>query len=308
MEQVTFEGQAVIVTGGGRGLGRTYCLEIARRGGAVVVNDILVEQADAVVAEIESAGGTAVAAHDSIATREGGTAVFRRAIDSFGRLDAVVNNAGILRNNFFEDLTDEQIDQVLGVNLKGVFHVTQPAWRHMKEQGYGRVVLTSSAAGMFSRPGSVNYSAAKAAMYGMTKALSFEGAEHGIRINMLLPRATSDISANDPIPGFKEYYSPQLQEALRPRRNPEATTPLVVYLASSACAVTGEAFSSAFGRYARVFVGLTQGWLADDADAISVEDVVANLEEIRDQEGYIVPLSNFAEVEAVAARLGVAAR
>jgi NAD(P)-dependent dehydrogenase (short-subunit alcohol dehydrogenase family) len=304
---VSFEAQTAIVTGGGRGLGRAYCLEIARRGGAVVVNDAVGERADAVAAEIRAAGGRAVASHDSIATREGGAAVVRAAVDAFGGVHALINNAGILRNNLFEDLTFEQIDDVLDVNLRGVFFVTQPAWRLMKAAGYGRIVLTSSAAGMFSRAGSVNYSASKAAMYGMTRALSFEGAEHGIAVNMLLPRADSAIADRDPVPGMAGYYSPALREALAPRRAPELTAPLACYLASRACSINGEAFSSAFGNYARVFVGRARGWLAADPGGVSAEDVIEHLGEIRDVEGFGIPLSNFAEVEAIAARLGIEA-
>jgi NAD(P)-dependent dehydrogenase (short-subunit alcohol dehydrogenase family) len=305
MERVSFDDQVVIVTGAGRGLGRAYCLELAARGAAVVVNDVVAESADAVVAEIRASGGKALASHESVATPEGGQAIVDAAVGRFERVDAVINNAGILRNNLFEDMTLEQIDAVLDVNLRGSLFVTQPCWRIMKANGYGRVVFTSSAAGLFSRPGSVNYSAAKAAMYGLCKALSFEGAEHGIKVNTVLPRATSKITASDPIPGMSSYYSKEMTEALRPRNAPEATAPLVAYLASAACSVTGEAYSSAFGRYARVFVGLSAGWLAPDVDAISVEDVVQYLDVIRDQDGYTVPLSNLDETATVAAMLGV---
>jgi NAD(P)-dependent dehydrogenase (short-subunit alcohol dehydrogenase family) len=307
MDQISFTDQVVIVTGGARGLGRAYCLELAARGAAVVVNDIAAEGADAVVAEIEAAGGAAIASHQSVATPEGGEALVGLAVQTYGTVDALVNNAGILRNGLFEDLTLEQIDSVLDVNLRGTFFVTQPAWRIMKAKGYGRVVLTSSAAGMFSRPGSVNYSATKAAMYGMTKALSFEGADFGVKINMLLPRATSEIAAGDPIPGMKSYYSPEMLEVLKPRRTPEMTAPLVAYLVSRECAVSGEAFSSAFGCYSRVWVGRSAGYLVDDIEEIRVEDVAEHLDEIRDQEGYTVPESNFAEVAAVTERLGVPA-
>jgi NAD(P)-dependent dehydrogenase (short-subunit alcohol dehydrogenase family) len=307
MDQISFADQVVIVTGGARGLGRAYCLELAARGAAVIVNDIAAEGADAVVAEIEAAGGAAIASHHSVATPEGGEALVGLAVETYGTVDALVNNAGILRNGLFEDLTLEQIDSVLDVNLRGTFFVTQPAWRIMKAKGYGRVVLTSSAAGMFSRPGSVNYSATKAAMYGMTKALSFEGADFGVKINMLLPRATSEITSGDPIPGMKSYYSPEMLEVLKPRRTPEITAPLVAYLVSRECEVSGEAFSSAFGCYSRVWVGRSAGYLVDDIQDIRVEDVAEHLDEIRDQEGYSVPESNFAEVVAVTERLGVPA-
>jgi NAD(P)-dependent dehydrogenase (short-subunit alcohol dehydrogenase family) len=305
MERVSFDGQVVIVTGGGRGLGRAYCHELAARGASVLVNDIAAEAADAVVAEIEGRGGRAVASHATVATPDGGLEIVEAALDAFGTVDAVINNAGILRSNLFEDLSVEQIDAVLDVNLRGAFFVTQPAWRIMKDKKYGRVVLTGSAAGLFGRAGSVNYSASKAAIYGMCKALSFEGAEHGIKVNALLPRARSTIAANDAIPGFSSYYSKELIDALAPRRAPELTAPLVAYLASSACTVTGETFSSAFGRYARVFVGLARGWLAPDPDSISLEDVVEKLDLIRDLDGHTVPSSNLDETATVAAMLGV---
>jgi NAD(P)-dependent dehydrogenase (short-subunit alcohol dehydrogenase family) len=305
MEPVSFENQVVIVTGAGRGLGRAYAHELARRGASVLINDIVAESADAVVAEITGAGGNAVASHASVATPEGGRVIVETAQEAFGTVDAVINNAGILRNNLFEDLTPEQIDAVLDVNLRGAFFVTQPAWRIMKQKGYGRVLLTASAAGLFGRPGSVNYSASKAAMYGMCKALSFEGADFGIKVNGLLPRAASAITSKDPIPGFSRYYSKEMMEALEPRRPPELTAPLVVYLISNACEVTGEMFSSAFGRYGRVFVGLANGWIVPDPEAVSVEDVAEHLDTIRDREGYTVPLSNFDETVTVAEMLGV---
>jgi NAD(P)-dependent dehydrogenase (short-subunit alcohol dehydrogenase family) len=305
MEQVSFDEQVVIVTGGGRGLGRAYCHELAGRGASLVVNDIVGESAYGVVAEIEASGGQAVASTDSVASAAGGRAIVEAALAAFGTVDAVINNAGILRNNLFEDLTVEQIGAVFDVNLAGAFFVTQPAWRIMKEKGYGRVLLTASAAGLFGRAGSVNYSATKAAMYGMCKALSFEGAEHGIKVNALLPRASSSITASDPIPGFSNYYSKEMMDALAPRRGPEVTAPLVAYLVSRECTVTGETFSSAFGRYARVFVGLARGWLARDPASISVEDVAENIELIRDREGHTVPLSNFEETATVAEMLGV---
>jgi NAD(P)-dependent dehydrogenase (short-subunit alcohol dehydrogenase family) len=307
-DTVSFEHQVVIVTGGGRGLGRAYCHELAARGASVVVNDIVPETADAVAHEVEAAGGRAIASHASVATPEGGRAIVGAALESFGTVDAIVNNAGILRNNLFEDLTVEQIDAVFDVNPRGTFFVTQPAWRVMKEKGYGRVVLTGSAAGLFGRGGSVNYSATKAALYGMCKALSFEGADYGIKVNLVLPRATSAITSSDPIPGFSDYYSSEMLEALAPRRGAELTAPLVAYLASRAWEISGETFSSAFGRYARAFVALARGWLAGDPSSITIEDVIEHLDEIRAQDDYTVPASNFEETAMVAESLGVRAR
>ena len=305
-ETVSFKDQVVIVTGGGRGLGRAYCLEIARRGGLVVVNDVVGERAEDVVGEITRFGGRALASPESITTSEGGDKVVQAAVDGFGTVDAVIHNAGVLRNNLFEDLTNEQIDAVVDVNLRGAFFVLRPAWSIMKTKGYGRVVLTSSAAGMFTRPGSVNYSAAKAAMWGMCGALRWEGADYGIKVNMLLPGARTVIIDSDPIPGGVEYMRPQPAEAFEARGGgePEHTAPLVCYLASNACSVSGEAFSSTRAVYARVFVGRAAGWAAPDVNSIAIEDIAAHLDEIRDLEGYSVPRHNKDEGVALAQRLG----
>lgn len=307
MTDISFGGQTAIVTGGGRGIGRAYALELARRGASVVVNDVVAESADAVVSEIADAGGRAVASHHTVATPEGGRQIVDLALASFGSVHALINNAGILRNNLFEELTLDQIDEVVGVNLRGTFHVTQPAWRLMKANGYGRVVLTSSAAGLFSRPGSTNYSASKAAMYGICKALSFEGEPYGIKINTILPRAKTSITAGDPIPGWTPAanYDRTMLADLAPRQVPELNAPLAIYLASDACQVSGEAYSAVLGRYARVFVGLTPGWFGERAESITVEDVHDHLDEIRNQDGYTVPRGNHEEFETVLQTLGL---
>ena len=200
------ENQVAIVTGGGRNLGRSYCLELAANGAAVVVGDVSREHADEVVAEIEAAGGRAAAAYESVATEAGGRALTELAVDRFGTVDIVINNAGILANNLFEDMTIYQLDALLDVHLRGAFFVTQPAWRLMKAKGYGRVLMISSAAGMFSRQGSPNYATAKAGLYGLCKALAFEGQDFGVNVNVLLPRSGggSAMTAGSPIPGMKE--------------------------------------------------------------------------------------------------------
>jgi NAD(P)-dependent dehydrogenase (short-subunit alcohol dehydrogenase family) len=158
---ISFDGRVAVVTGGGNGLGRDYCLNLAARGARVVVNDLggtgagqgaSHGAADRVVEEIRAAGGQAVASHDSVATREGGAAIIATAMQAFGRVDIVINNAGFLRNNRFEDLSDEQIDAVMNVHLKGAFYVTQPAYRVMKDQGYGRILFTASASGLYGHP------------------------------------------------------------------------------------------------------------------------------------------------------------
>jgi NAD(P)-dependent dehydrogenase (short-subunit alcohol dehydrogenase family) len=310
---VSFEGQVALVTGGGRGLGRAYCLELARRGAAVVVNDLAAEDergssvADDVVGEIARAGGRAVAAYDSVTTQEGARAIVETALSAFGTLDVVVNNAGIMRNGWIEELTPERFDAVTEVSIRGSFLVSQAAWPVLREKGYGRVVMISSAGGMFSFGGIANYAAAKAGIYGLTKALAYEGAEHGISVNVVLPMGGPMTSMDVPPPGHARDYPEGLRERLAPLRTNEAVAVLVAALASRACTVTGEAYSVGFGRFARVFVGVAPGWIAPDAAAVSAEDVLEHFEEIRDLEGFIVPRHQYDEVTAIAAALGISA-
>jgi NAD(P)-dependent dehydrogenase (short-subunit alcohol dehydrogenase family) len=307
MDQVRLDDQVAIVTGAGRGLGRAHSLELARRGAAVVVNDTSREHADEVVAAIDAAGGRASASYDSVATPDGARAIVATAQNGFGTVDAVINNAGFMRNGYFETLTPAGLRELLGVHIEGSFYVTQAAWAIMRERGYGRIVMTCSAGGMFAMAGESNYAAAKSGCYGLMKALAFEGAPHGILVNAILPMAATTIAADDPVPDYEQHYPADVAEFLRPRRTTEAVAPLVAYLASPACSVTSEAYSVGFGRYARVFVGETRGWVAPDAETVSAEDVMAHLEEIRDREEHAVPASIFDEVKYIAATLGMTA-
>lgn len=301
---ISMDGRTVIVTGAGRGLGRAYALALAERGAAVVVNDFAAEHADAVVAEIEAARGKATAVYDSVATTEGGRAIVASAIDCFGAVDAVVNNAGTMRNGWFEEMTPAMLDQMLDVHVRGSFFVTQAAWPWLKRNGTGRVVMTSSAGGMFAMQGESNYAAAKAGVYGLCKALASEGRDDGIRVNTVLPMASTTIAQDDPVPGYAERYPVEVAPILGPRRHTEAVAPLVVYLASEACAVTGEAYAAGFGRFARVFVGETRGWTAADPQMITPEDVADHVEEIRDLQGFSVPADIYDDVRFIAASLG----
>src|SRR6201995_683142 len=193
---IDFTGQVAIVAGAGRGLGRLYAIELAHRGAAVVVNDLGGSMhgdgadagvADAVVDEIERAGGLAAASHDSVDSPEGGEATVRTAIDRFGRLDAVVSNAGIFNSVPFEDLSQADWRKMLSVHLDGGFYLSQPAYRVMQKQGYGRFVFISSSGGMFGQPLEAHYAAAKAGLVGLTNVIAIEGAEHGILANTVLP-------------------------------------------------------------------------------------------------------------------------
>jgi len=196
-------GRVAVVTGSGGGLGKTYAMELARRGARVVVNDLggsvdgtgaSPSAADAVVADIRAAGGEAVANYDSVSSPEGGAAIIQSAVDAFGTVDIVVNNAGILRDKSFANMTMDEVESVLDVHLKGSFYVTSPAFKIMKERGYGRLVFTSSGSGLFGNFGQANYGAAKAGMVGLMNVLSIEGAKYDIRANAIAPMARRTFS------------------------------------------------------------------------------------------------------------------
>lgn len=303
MTRIDFDGRVAVVTGSGRGIGREYALELGRRGASVVVNDVDRSNAESVAAEIEAAGGQAAASWDSVSTPEGGAAIVESALARFGRIDALIHNAGFLRPDFFEDVTVERLDAILDVHLRAGFFVGQPAYRAMRERGYGRIVMISSNVGTFGLAGSANYAAAKAGLIGLVRVLALEGASSGIRANAVLPTGRTTISANDPIPGLDERFH-AVRLVLESRSTPPTNAPLVLYLASGACEQTGEVYSSCAGRYARVFSGLTPGWLAEDAHTVTVEDIASHLDEIRAEDGYIVPTSLVDEYADVADRLG----
>ena len=311
MSALSFAGQVAIVSGGGRNLGRAYCLELARRGAAVVVSDLAPPEergssvADAVVAEIVAAGGRAEACYESVATPEGAEAIVSVGLERLGGVDAVVNNAGIMRNGYLEALPADALDLVLEVNVRGSFLLTKAAWPHMRAKGYGRVVMVSSGGGMFGSPGISPYAAAKAGIYGLAHALSLEGEPHGIRVNTVLPLGGSMFSKDVPPPAQRERSTAELRELLAPRRLNEAVAALVAVLASRECPVSGEAYSAGYGRYARVFVGLAPGWAAPDAATVSAEQVFEHLEQIRDPAGFSVPRHLYDELATIAETLGV---
>lgn len=304
--RVTMKDRVAIVTGGGAGLGRAYALDLARHGAAVVVNDLATERADAVVAEIERAGGTAVASHDSVAEPESARAIVRTAVDAFGTVHALVNNAGSMRNAYFEELTEDDLRAMLVVHVGGCFHLTQAAWGIMRSQGYGRVIMVSSSGGLWGMHALANYAAAKGGVYGLARALAFEGREHGILVNTLLPGAATTIAATSPIPDYAKHFpDPRLADALGPRRTAESVAPMATFLASDACTFTGETYSAVAGRYARVIVGVTEGWFADDHRAVTADDIADHFEQICDTSVYHLPANLFDEYRALAPRLGV---
>ena len=299
MSQLDLSDRVAVVTGAGNGLGRSHALALAARGASVVVNDLgggidgsgsSAGPAQSVVAEIEAAGGRAVAEGSSVATPEGARAIVQAALDAFGRVDIVINNAGVLRDKSVLKLTEQDWDVVVDVHLKGTFLVSQAAFGHMKEQGYGRLVHTTSAAGLFGNFGQSNYSAAKMGIVGLSRTLSVEGAKAGILSNVVAPVAKTRLVG--------DLLGP-LADALVP----EQVTALVTLLASKACPSSGEVYSIIGGRYARVFTAVTQGWFAGAGAVPEPEDLLAHFDEIRLQDGYLVPAQAMEEIAAVAPRL-----
>jgi NAD(P)-dependent dehydrogenase (short-subunit alcohol dehydrogenase family) len=300
---ISFEGQVAIVTGAGQSLGREYALDLARRGASVVVNDLAGlddpggSAAEAVVREIVAAGGRAVASHHTVASPEGAQAIVDCALDAFGSVDAVIHNAGVWRHEYFEDMTSDQLDPVLDVHLRGAFFVTRPAWKVMMAKGYGRIVLTSSSTGVFGRVRGTNYAAAKAAMLGLGKALGIEGAPHGIRANCILPVAPFKQDRSDVPAELTDHLD---RAGLAPRHaGPEQVVPMVTYLASADCAISGEAFSAGGGRFGRVFLGVADGWINPAETPATAEDIAAHLPEIEDLSRYSMPPTSIDELGVI---------
>jgi len=295
-DEIRFDGRVAVITGAGGGLGRTYALELARRGAQVVVNDLGgaadgsgggSSMADQVVKEITEAGGTAVANYDSVATPEGGEAIIQTAVDNFSKCDIVINNAGILRDASFAKLEPQNLEIVLDVHLRGAFYVSQPAFRVMKQNNYGRFLFTASAAGIFGNFGQSNYGAAKMGLVGLSNVLAIEGAKNNIKSNTIAPIANTRLT--------KELLGP-----IADKLDPECVTPLSCFLVSEDCELTHETFSVGGGRFARVFVGLTPGWIAGADAKPSLEEVAANMDQIRNTDEYIIPQNIGDEMRSIA--------
>jgi NAD(P)-dependent dehydrogenase (short-subunit alcohol dehydrogenase family) len=282
MTDLGFDGKVAIVTGAGGGLGKQHALLLASRGARLVVNDlggsVHGEGADAgpaekVAREIRDLGGEAVSDGNSISTPEGGEAVVQTALEAFDGVDIVVNNAGILRDKTFHNLTPDLLDPVIDVHLKGAFYVTRPAWVKMREQGYGRVVNTSSNSGILGNFGQSNYGAAKMGLVGLTRVLAAEGARYNIKVNAIAPLARTRMTEEI------------LGEAVA-QLDPEFVSPVVAWLVHEDVPVTGEIFTVGGGRVARFFIGMTPGYYNPK---LTIEDVRDNFAEIRAESGYTVP-------------------
>jgi NAD(P)-dependent dehydrogenase (short-subunit alcohol dehydrogenase family) len=256
--------------------------------------------ADGVVDEILRAGGAAVASHDSVDSPEGAEAIVRAAIDHFGRLDAVVSNAGIFNSVPFEELSTSDWRRMLSVHLDGGFYLGQNAFRVMKSQGYGRFVFIASSAGMFGQPLEAHYSAAKAGLFGLTNTIAIEGAQHGILANTVLPFGYSRM-VTDTV-GDPEFLK---QSGFFQAIQPELVVPIVIFLASRDCELSHQNYSAGAGRFARVFVGLAEGWLADPGSQPTAEDIASNLIAVSATQPFTIPMSIEEEVMAICERVGV---
>ena len=295
MSDIRFDGRVAVITGAGGGLGKTYALDLSSRGASIVVNDLGgaadgtgggSSMADQTVQEISEAGGKAVANYDSVATPEGGKAIVQTALDNFGKVDILINNAGILRDKSFLKLEPQHLEAVIDVHLKGAFFVTQPAFAAMKENGFGRILMASSGAGIFGNFGQTNYGAAKMGLVGLMNVLAVEGAKYNIKVNSIAPIA-------------KTRLTEQLLGGIADALDPSFVTPLVTYLVSEQCELTHEIFDVGGGRYARVFVGMAPGWVSPGGKVPKAEDILDHIDLIRDQKGYTVPESIADETRAV---------
>jgi len=281
MADLRFDGRVAVVTGGGRGLGRSYAMLLASQGAKVVVNDsgggltgdgTDAGPADDVVREIAAAGGQAVASTDSVATAAGGKAITDAALDTYGRIDILIHNAGIVRRASLKEMSYDDFDAVLDVHLRGAFHVVRPAFPMMCEAGYGRIVLTSSIGGLYGNHDVANYAAAKAGVIGLSNVLALEGAADGVKSNVIVPAAVTRMAEG-------------IDTSAYPPMGPELVAPVVGWLAHESCSVTGEVLIALAGRVARAVVTETPGVYRP---TWSIEEVAEHIEAIRNTSDPVV--------------------
>src|SRR6202043_2588897 len=265
MPELRFDDRVAVVTGAGRGLGRAYAKLLASKGAKVVVNDSGgsltgdgsdAGPAEAVVREIQAAGGAAVACTQSVATPEGGTTIIHTALDRYGRIDILIHNAGNVRRAPLKEMSYEDFDAVLDVHLRGAFHVVRPVFPVMCDAGYGRIVLTSSIGGLYGNHNVANYAAAKAGVIGLSNVAALEGAADGVACNVIVPAAVTRMAAG-------------IDTSAYPPMGPELVAPVVGWLAHETCSVTGEVFIALAGRVARAVIAESPGvhrptWTVED--------------------------------------------
>ena len=290
MNKHNFEERVAVVTGAGRGIGRAYALLLADRGASVVVNDLGsstegvgadAEPASAVAAEIVAAGGAAIADTSDVATTAGAQALVDAAVEQFGRLDILINNAGIVRWAGFPEADADNLEKHLAVHVAGSFNTTRAAWPHMVEHGYGRIVMTTSA-GLFGLPNNISYATAKAAVIGLTRSLTTAGAAHGIKVNLVAPAAFTRMAGQPTNERDPRYSGRALQMSA------DLVAPMVAFLAHEACPVSGEIYAAGAGRFARIFIASTVGYVHPESEP-TIEDIARNWDTINDESGYYLP-------------------
>ncbi len=315
MTELRFDDRVAIITGAGRGLGKEYALLLAARGARLVVTSreassgegSNISSAEMVAREIRDAGGEAVAVTSDVATPEGGESIVRTALDTYGRLDIVVNNAGVTRDDPFANITLDSFQAMIDMHLKGAFNVIRPAWATMREQGYGRVINTSSSAGVWGVALKAHYGAAKTGLLGLTRVLALEGAEYNIKVNVIMPTGATRMLAESlanaqqeaealearheeaPAGSVSAALLKELSPMIMSRFNPALVAPVVAFLAHEACPVSGEFYTLGGGQVSRVFIGMTKGYFNP---MLSPEDVRDHFAEIRDETDYTVPANS----------------
>ena len=271
-EEIRFDGRVAIVTGAGAGLGRVYALELAKRGARVIVNDLggapdgsgkgSKAPAEKVADEIKACGGEALANFDNVATVRGGENIIKTALDAFGTVDILINNAGILRDKTFLKMEPENWQAVIDVHLNGAYNVSRPAFGIMKKKGYGRILMTTSAAGLYGNFGQTNYSAAKMGLVGLMNTLKLEGQKHNIKVNTIAPLAVSRLT--------QDILSPDVIEKLKP----ELVAPMALYLVSEQCPVSGNIYNVGMGSFNRAAIVTGPGAVVGDGREIPTPEQI----------------------------------
>jgi len=296
MSKIEFTGRVAIITGAGGGLGRHHAIELAKRGAKVVINDLggskdgvgsSTSAADHVVEEIKALGGEAVPNYDNVATQEGGENIVQTAIDAFGKIDILINNAGILLDSTFVKMDEKKWDVVVDVHLKGTFCVTKPAFLHMVKQSYGRIIMTTSGSGLFGNFGQTNYSSAKMGVVGLANVLKLEGAKYNIKTNVIAPIAGTRLT-EDVVP--PEIFS---------RMKVDFVTPAVIYMCSEQCQDSGVIINAGLGYFSRSAIMTGEGVILSDGNKIPTpEEVMRNWSRITSLENARF-FSNLGEMSSI---------